>query len=162
MRHRRIPLPESLCEYLRFFARGKEPGTYVVTGSSVFIHRPKSFRDSLKVIAKNLEIPAVSPPGSPPHLRLPLHPVRLRHGHPHVPPGHHRSQDRQRTLRPLLQHLPPGRHESPYGQVEVAQVAKISYLMSPASIRGWLFFLVRVHVCVNSFHKKSYVPLFSL
>lgn len=58
---RRIPLPEKLVSYLRPFADKADPDTYLVSGSTVFIQRPKTIRDTLRIIAKNLDIPAVSP-----------------------------------------------------------------------------------------------------
>ena len=61
VRLRRIPLPEKLIAFLRPFADKADPDTYLVSGSSIFIQRPKTIRDTLKIIARQLEIPAVSP-----------------------------------------------------------------------------------------------------
>ncbi len=61
VRVRRIPLPEKLVTFLRSFATKANPNAYVVTGSTVFLQRPKTIRDTLAVISKNLSIPIVSP-----------------------------------------------------------------------------------------------------
>lgn len=56
---RMIPLPPDVCKFLRPYAKEKE--VYVVTGTSVSLQRPKTLRDGLKSIAKQLEIPAITP-----------------------------------------------------------------------------------------------------
>ena len=56
---RRIPLPPGVCRFLRPYAKGEE--AYVVTGTGVALQRPKTLRDGLKSIARQLDLPAITP-----------------------------------------------------------------------------------------------------
>lgn len=57
---RRIPIPDKINEFLAKQANGKEKGAYVTTGTIAALPHPKSIRDSLKVVAKNLDLPVLT------------------------------------------------------------------------------------------------------
>jgi len=57
---RRIPIPDKICKYLATQAIGKEKGAFVTTGTTTALPHPKSIRDSLKVVAKNLDLPVLT------------------------------------------------------------------------------------------------------
>ena len=57
---RRIPIPDKINEFLAKQAKGKEKGAYVTTGTTTALPHPKSIRDSLKVVAKNLDLPVLT------------------------------------------------------------------------------------------------------
>ena len=54
---RQIPIPLALPGFLQICSIGKEKGTYVCTGTTNPLPSPKSIRDSMKVVARNLDLP---------------------------------------------------------------------------------------------------------
>lgn len=57
---RSVPIPDKISGFLSMQAQGKEKGAYVTTGTLTALPHPKSIRDSLKVVAKNLGLPVLT------------------------------------------------------------------------------------------------------
>lgn len=57
---RRLPIPPQMRPFLKICGIGKESATYVCTGTTKPLPSPKSIRDSLKVVAKNLDLPVLT------------------------------------------------------------------------------------------------------
>lgn len=60
VRHRIIPLPKSVCNFLAPIAKGRDKADYVCTGTSVFPRRPKTLTDGLKALAHSLGLPVIT------------------------------------------------------------------------------------------------------